>query len=90
MSTASNAEGARAPAEAELRAFLLDRVAEELGLCVDDIDPAAPLSQYGMDSAVAVGLSGDLAEWLGRRLEPTLLFDHPTIDALTLHLVKRR
>jgi acyl carrier protein len=86
MNQGLEAEGAEAPREEAIRAFLLERVADELGLSADDIDPDAPLAQYGLDSAAAVGLSGELAEWLGRRLEPTLLFDHPSIDALARHL----
>ena len=33
-----------------------------------------------------MGISGDLEEWLGTRLSPTLLYDHPSIEALSRHL----
>jgi acyl carrier protein len=35
---------------------------------------------------VAIGLTGDLEDWLGTRLDPTLLYDYPTVAALAKHL----
>ena len=34
----------------------------------------------------AVGLAGELEDWLGRPLSPTLVYEHPTIEALARHL----
>jgi hypothetical protein len=46
-----------------------------------------PLGELGLDSLLAVELRNTLATALGRALPATLLFDHPTIDALTDHLL---
>jgi polyketide synthase 12/epothilone polyketide synthase D len=48
--------------------------------------PDVPFQELGLDSASMVGMSGRLAELLGRPLPPTLLFDHPTLRALVAHL----
>jgi phthiocerol/phenolphthiocerol synthesis type-I polyketide synthase E len=67
---------------AELRAWLTSRVAETAGVPAHDIDPAAPFDSYGLGSAQAVSLAGELEERLGTTLSPTLLYEHPTIDEL--------
>src|SRR5207249_2733002 len=41
---------------------------------------------FGLGSLQAVGLAGDLQEWLGRPLSPTLVYEYPTIEALAQHL----
>ena len=67
---------------AELRAWMISRVAEIAGVPAHDVDPAVPFDSYGLGSAQAVSLSGELEERLGATLSPTLLYEHPTIDEL--------
>ena len=45
--------------------------------------PRQPLNELGLDSLLAVELRNGLGQALGRRLPVTLLFDHPTLEALT-------
>src|SRR5579875_3590105 len=66
--------------------WLIAHISAELSLEPATVDVHEPLASYGMDSVAAVGLSGDLEEWLGRELAPTLLYDYPTIVALASHL----
>ena len=51
------------------------------------VDRSAPFASFGLDSAAAVGLVGELSEFLGRRLSATLVWDYPNISALAAHLV---
>src|SRR5437763_7413364 len=67
-------------------AWLVARLAEVLGVSPQDIDIREPFTNYGLTSRDAVGLSGDLEEWLGRRLSPTLAYEYPNIEALARHL----
>ncbi|MEP6917699.1 MAG: type I polyketide synthase, partial [Acidobacteriota bacterium] len=54
-----------------------------LGLeAATEIDPRQPLRDFGLDSLMAVELRNVLAGAVGRTLPATLLFKHPTIDAL--------
>ena len=70
----------------ELRDWLVERLAEQLRVDPKSIDVRAPFAQLGLDSARIVGLSGELEARLGRRLDPTLLYEHPTIEALARYL----
>ena len=67
--------------------WIRDWAARELGPGAARVDPERPLVAYGMDSIHAMMLVGDLAERLGRRLPPTLPWDHPSVAALARHLV---
>jgi acyl transferase domain-containing protein/NADPH:quinone reductase-like Zn-dependent oxidoreductase/NAD(P)-dependent dehydrogenase (short-subunit alcohol dehydrogenase family) len=50
------------------------------------LDPLTPLGEIGLDSLLAVELRNSLAAALSRPLPATLLFDYPTIDALTNYI----
>ncbi|NJR59423.1 MAG: acyl carrier protein [Cyanobacteria bacterium CRU_2_1] len=74
---------------AEIQVWLISYLAELLEISPDEVDATISLHRYGLDSAVTVGLTGDLEDWLGRELDPTLLYDYPTIDALVQHLAEK-
>ncbi|MCW7539729.1 acyl carrier protein [Aquabacterium sp. A7-Y] len=63
-------------------------LADLLDLEPDNIDTQTSYDRYGLDSSAAIGITDSLGNWLGVQLEPTLLYDHPTIDRLTRHLVE--
>ncbi|TMQ12149.1 MAG: hypothetical protein E6J91_21435 [Deltaproteobacteria bacterium] len=69
-------------ARQEVATWLIEQLAERLGVPRDSIDPHEPFASYGLTSREAVVLSGELEERLGRALSPTLVWDHPTIAAL--------
>ncbi|MDO9264154.1 MAG: beta-ketoacyl synthase N-terminal-like domain-containing protein, partial [Desulfosalsimonadaceae bacterium] len=81
------ASAARISAEA-ISKWLTDHLANALRINPSDIDPRTPFSRYGLDSAEAVGLAGDIEKWLEKRLPPTLAYDYPTIEALSMHLAE--
>ncbi len=71
-----------------LAAFVRERALRALGLdAARSIDPRTPLGELGLDSLLAVELRNTLGTALGLALPATLLFDHPTLDALTDHLM---
>jgi acyl carrier protein len=85
---------AEAPAGQE-RTILADlvrgRVARGLGLKPDQsIDATRPLSELGLDSLLAVELRNSLSSALelDHALPATLLFDYPSVDALTGFLAR--
>lgn len=72
----------------EIQSWIVAYLAELIEIDPDEIDPAIPFDRYGLDSSVAVGMTGDLEDWLERELDPTLLYDYPTVEALASHLVE--
>ena len=51
-----------------------------------DVDLQAPLMELGLDSLATMQLVRQLGEELRVQLAPTLLFDHPTVAALSAHV----
>ncbi len=75
-----------APDAEAIAAWLVDKLAGPLGLPASEIDPTRPFANFGLGSLRAVGLAGELEEWLGRPLSPTLLYEYPTVESLSRHL----
>lgn len=74
------------PTAAEIQDWIVSYLADLLEVDSDEIDVTIPFDRYGLDSSAAVGMTGDLEEWLERDVDPTLLYDYPTIEALVQHL----
>lgn len=71
-----------------LQEWLAGRVATYVQKAPEDIKTNVPLAEYGLDSVYALTLSGDIEDHLGLTLDPTLMWDHPTIDALARVLLQ--
>jgi acyl carrier protein len=70
----------------EIQAWMVSYLADLLEADPDELNVTIPFDRYGLDSSVAVGMTGDLENWLGTKLDPTLLYDYPTIESLAQHL----
>jgi acyl-CoA synthetase (AMP-forming)/AMP-acid ligase II/acyl carrier protein len=85
-------EGSRSlnsdPTEEAIQAWLVSHLAVYLKLQPDEIDIRESLAHYGLDSSVAITLTGELADWLGCQLEPTLFWEYPSIEVLAEYLAK--
>jgi acyl-CoA synthetase (AMP-forming)/AMP-acid ligase II/acyl carrier protein len=69
-----------------IASWLISKIARQLQVLQEKIDIGQPLANYGLSSLAAVSISGELQEWLGCELSPTLLYDYPTIESLVLYL----
>jgi acyl carrier protein len=70
----------------QLRDWLRERMAFYLDRSPDEIDTAQKLVEIGVDSIYALTLCGDIEDHLGLRVEATLAWEYPTVDALTAFL----
>ena len=71
-----------------IQGWLVSYLAELLEMDPDGVEVTIPFERYGLSSAEAMGLLGDLGAWLGGDLPPTLLYSYPTIEAMSQHLAK--
>jgi acyl carrier protein len=71
-----------------LRPWLAGRVAAYVQRPVHEIQTNIPLAEYGLSSVYALTLTGDIEDHLGLAVDPTVMWDHPTIDALTEALLQ--
>jgi natural product biosynthesis luciferase-like monooxygenase protein/amino acid adenylation domain-containing protein len=74
------------PKVQEIVEWLVRHIAQRAQIDPRIVDLHAPFVQFGLNSLEAVDLSGELEQWLGRSLSPTLIYDYPSIDALACHL----
>ena len=68
--------------------FIAARLGKALKMSPREIDPTIAFDRYGMDSVIAVDLTGELSKWLRVELSPTLFYDYPTLDALSTYLAE--
>jgi acyl carrier protein len=71
---------------AEIQDWMVAYLAELLEIEPEEVDVTVPFDRYGLDSSAAVGLTGDLENWLETEVDPTLLYDYPTVESLVEHL----
>jgi acyl carrier protein len=73
-----------------LAAHVAARVTRVLGLAEGSLDLRRPLNELGLDSLMAVELRNQLKVdlQLGVPLTATLVFDHPTVEAIADFLVR--
>jgi acyl carrier protein len=77
-STATDAES--------VQEWLVNYLSNLLDLREQDVDRTVSFQSFGLDSAATVGLTGDLSDWIGWKVDPTLAYDFPNIQALSAEL----
>ncbi|PRC41335.1 polyketide synthase, partial [Mycobacterium sp. ITM-2017-0098] len=66
---------------------VIAQVAAAMGLAsAHTLDPTVGFFQFGMDSLMSVTLQRSLSESLGEALPASVVFDYPTVEALTDYL----
>lgn len=72
----------------QLEEWLIEQIAAQLNVPKKEIDPVRRLEEYGLDSLEAVALTGELEELLGRPVDPTILWDYPSVRAVAAFLAE--
>lgn len=85
----ASAASAQARRREAIQEWLLSKLSEALAADPSEIDVREPLSTYGLGSITAVTMTGDLESWLRIELSPTLFWEYPTIEGLTVYLDER-
>ena len=72
--------------EAEIREWIVAWLMRELAVDRPSIEQASSFSDLGIGSRQAVMLASDLEGLLERDVQPNLLWEFPSLDALVNHL----
>jgi 8-amino-7-oxononanoate synthase len=71
---------------AEIEAWLTKELALQLNVPKESLDPLRRLEEYGLDSLEALRITGEMEVQLGRHVDPTILWDYPSIRAASRFL----
>jgi 6-methylsalicylic acid synthase len=69
--------------------LVAQETAKETGDGPDDLERNRPFTELGLDSVMTMAIRRRLQKKLGLRLPATVMWDHPTIDAMGAHLAER-
>ena len=75
-------KGQYKPTTAELTAWMSEWITRKLAAPAGSVGPDSVFTELGLDSLVAIELSGRLEDMLGRPVDPSVAWDYPTLGAL--------
>jgi acetylornithine/succinyldiaminopimelate/putrescine aminotransferase/predicted amino acid dehydrogenase/acyl carrier protein len=70
----------------EIQGRIIDHLVGALGMSSSSLVPQTHLFDLGVDSVEAAGMAEALESWLGRPVDATVLWEHPTIGDLARYL----
>ncbi len=74
----------------EIQNWMIAYLLNQNGIDRSAIDLDKEFIDYGLDSAAALRMVGDLEDYLKRKLSPSLPYEHPTIAQLSRVLAAGR
>jgi acyl carrier protein len=74
---------------ATVQAWLEGRVVAYGKVDAGSFTPDTPLAELGLDSVYALTLCGDIEDEFGLEVDPTIVWDHPTIRDLAHGIAER-
>lgn len=86
MTQASTTQASALPSSQEIQTWIVSYLANLLEIDPDEVETDVPFDSYGLDSSSAVGMTGELEDWLKAEIDPTFIYDYPTIEALAQKL----
>lgn len=71
-----------------VQSWMISLLQQEWKIPISSIDLSKSFSDYGLDSVMAVNLAQEIEDWLGWPVEATIVWNFPTIESLSAHLVE--
>ena len=72
--------------QTQIRDFIANTLSKITGIAGQDLDADMNFDSYGLSSASAVIMLGELEEFVDMDLSPSVLFEHNTINKLAAHV----
>jgi acyl carrier protein len=82
----SSSGASHVASSSEFVAWLRGYLSDLLSIPEGEIDADQSFDRLGIDSATALGLTDEVARVLGRRVEPSLFFEHRSLRLAARHL----
>ncbi|WP_353931428.1 AMP-binding protein [Okeanomitos corallinicola TIOX110] len=89
LSTKNNIDLSSPITKEKIQTWLVSHLSLNLHIQPHDLDTTESFAYYGMDSNLATSTVYELTEWLKCDLDPTLLWEYPTIESLAEYLVEQ-
>ena len=80
----------RSSSVVEIQSWIVNRMAEELGVARDLIKSDQQIMSLGIDSVQLVTILTQLEDWAGVRFDGNPLEEYSTIEELAAHVVEMR
>ncbi|AEG91558.1 acyl carrier protein [Ramlibacter tataouinensis] len=74
------------PSATDIENWMVSYVSRVLGVDRARIDPGRYFNNNGLDSLTTIVMTEELGRWLGREIDPTLPYDHPSIRRFAAYL----
>lgn len=88
---AAPGEPGRKPPSAEtVEDWLVAYLSKLLDIGEEKMATTTSFSRYGLDSSASISMVSDLSDWLGREIDPGLIYSYPTIEALAAILASEQ
>ena len=69
-----------------IKTWAVKYIANLLDIPELQVDLDKPFSRFGLDSASTAAMAGELGQWLGLDIDPSVAYDHPTINKISNYL----
>ncbi len=73
----------------EIKAWLTNYLADILEIKAEEVSTKINFDDYGLDSALAIGLTGDLEQYLEKKINPTVIYNYTNIESLSNYLADK-
>jgi acyl transferase domain-containing protein len=73
---------------ANLKTWLTNRIAQDLGVTTEKINSKASFDSYGIDSVLAIGIVSEAKQRFGCDISPIMLVHYPNIESLSQYLAQ--
>jgi len=77
---------ADAKSQDDIRNWMTDYLAKKLRMDRDAVDVNTQFIDYGLDSVDSMKIVGELEDYLGFELSPSLPYEYPTVETLAAAL----
>lgn len=67
-------------------AWLVNYISSLLDITKEQVTLDKPFSRFGLDSASIAAMTGELSQWLGTEIDPSIAYDYATINKISDYL----